>query len=145
MSGLPYIAGNAEYRYPAAGDEPAQLGAKCLILTKGGVCVIGMWGDDAVAWAPLPKRNREKEGIMNASLSPTQQYVVDHYEGGEFTYVTSVAQAKTVGDGLFAFCVAEAGDAADAEEFTGMLERAIDQLRSLRDEVESAALKGAVA
>ena len=64
MSVAPYIAGNAEYRYPAAGDEPAQLGAKCLILTQGGVCVIGMWGDDAVAWAPLPKRNREKEGSI---------------------------------------------------------------------------------
>ena len=72
---------------------------------------------------------------MNASLSPTQQYVVDHYEGGEFVYVTSVAQAKTVGDGLFAFCVAEAGGAADAEEFTNMLERAIDQLRPFRFQV----------
>ena len=82
---------------------------------------------------------------MKALLSPTQQYVVDHYEGGEFAYITSPEQAKTVGDGLFAFCVAEAGDAADAEEFTGMLERAIDQLRSLHDEVESAALKGAAA
>lgn len=61
MSEVPYVAGNAEYRYPAAGDEPAQLGAKCLILTEGGVCVIGAWGPDSVAWAPLPRRNREKE------------------------------------------------------------------------------------
>ena len=72
---------------------------------------------------------------MKTPLSPLQQHVVEHYEGGEFAYVTSMAQAKTVGDGLFVFCVAEAGDAADAEEFTGMLERAIDQLRSLRDEL----------
>lgn len=63
---LPYIAGDAVYRYPAAGDEPARPGVKSLILTQGGVCVIGVWGDDAVAWAPLPKRNHEKEEIIRA-------------------------------------------------------------------------------
>ena len=70
---------------------------------------------------------------MKTPLSPLQQHVVEHYEGGEFAYVTSIAQAKTVGDGLFVFCVAEAGDAQDADEFAHMLRRAIDQLRSLRD------------
>lgn len=74
---------------------------------------------------------------MKQTLTPLQQRVADHYEGGEFAFVTSVAQAKTVGDCLFVFVLAEAGDAADdAEEFTSMLERAIDQLRSLRGEFE---------
>lgn len=58
---IPHIAGNAEYRYPAAGDEPCPRGTKCLILTRYGICTIGVWGDDAIAWAPLPKRNLEKE------------------------------------------------------------------------------------
>ena len=44
MSETPYIAGDAVYRYPEAGDEPAMPGAKVLILTQGGVCVIGVWG-----------------------------------------------------------------------------------------------------
>lgn len=61
-----YIAGDAVYRYPGAGDEPAMPGAKVLILTQGGVCVIGTWGEDAVAWAPLPKRNPTKEDQIHA-------------------------------------------------------------------------------
>ena len=60
-----YVAGDATYRYPAAGDSPCPPNTKCLILTTGGICVIGMWGDDAVAWAPLPKRNPEKENQTN--------------------------------------------------------------------------------
>lgn len=62
---ISYVAGDAVYRYPAAGDEPAPAGAKCLILTQGGVCVIGTWGDDALAWAPLPKRNHDKENLIH--------------------------------------------------------------------------------
>lgn len=63
---IPYIAGDAVYRYPAAGDEPAAPGAKVLILTRGGVCVIGSWGDGDLAWAPLPKRNHTKEEQTHA-------------------------------------------------------------------------------
>jgi hypothetical protein len=57
-----YVAGTAEYRYPGAGDPVPPGGAKVLLLTIGGVCVVGSW--DArycVAWAPLPKRDKEKE------------------------------------------------------------------------------------
>ncbi len=56
-----YIAGVAEWRYPAAGDDPCPAGKQCLILTRYGICVRGMWDDDAVAWAPFPKRNHLKE------------------------------------------------------------------------------------
>jgi hypothetical protein len=68
---IPYVAGDATYRYPAAGDEPAPPGAKCLILTEGGVCVIGTWGDDAIAWAPLPRRNSTKEGLIRVDHTTT--------------------------------------------------------------------------
>lgn len=71
MTELPYIAGDAVYRYPAAGDEPATPGTKSLILTQGGVCVIGMWGDDAIAWAPMPRRNHDKERAIRANSQDT--------------------------------------------------------------------------
>lgn len=67
-----YIAGDAVYRYPEAGDEPAMPGAKVLILTQGGVCVIGTWGEDAIAWAPLPKRNSTKEERIRALKNSTR-------------------------------------------------------------------------
>ena len=72
MTETPYIAGDAVYRYPGAGDEPAMPGAKVLILTQGGVCVIGTWGEDAVAWAPLPKRNPTKEEQIRALKNSTR-------------------------------------------------------------------------
>lgn len=72
MTETPYIAGDAVYRYPEAGDEPAMSGAKVLILTQGGVCVIGTWGKDAVAWAPLPKRNPTKEEQIRALKKSTR-------------------------------------------------------------------------
>lgn len=57
-----YAAGDSWWRYPRAGDEPAPYGAKCLILTIGGVCTVGQWRDgDCIAWSPMPKRNRDKE------------------------------------------------------------------------------------
>ncbi len=66
MNELPYIAGDPDYRYPAAGDEPAPAGTKCLVLTCGGICTVGHWVEGSLAWAPLPKRNREKEDRINA-------------------------------------------------------------------------------
>ena len=54
------------YRYPGAGDERPAGGAKVLLLTKGGICVSGTWSDDGryTAWAPMPKRNKEKEACL---------------------------------------------------------------------------------
>lgn len=72
MNPIPYVAGDAYYRYPAAGDEPAPPGAKLLILTQGGVCVIGSWGEGDVAWAPLPKRNSTKEEQIRALKKSTR-------------------------------------------------------------------------
>ena len=60
-----YITGVAEWRYPGAGDEPCPAGTQCLILTKLGICVHGMWGNDAMAWAPFPKRDKTKESLVS--------------------------------------------------------------------------------
>lgn len=62
-----YVAGpNDGYLYPGAGDEPPPGGAKVLLLTKGGVCVEGQWTNDGrfLGWAPLPRRNKEKEAQL---------------------------------------------------------------------------------
>lgn len=48
-----YLAGNTVWRTPE--EQAPPLGVKMLLLTGGGVCVIGTWGDWAIAWAPLPK------------------------------------------------------------------------------------------
>lgn len=56
-----YVAGNSVWQYPHAGDALPPTDAKCLILTRGGVCVVGAWGVGCIAWAPLPKRDKERE------------------------------------------------------------------------------------
>jgi hypothetical protein len=53
---MPAKTGEAYWRKPE--DERPPRGVKLLILTSGGVAVIGDWRDNAgfVAWSPLPKR-----------------------------------------------------------------------------------------
>ncbi len=48
-----YVAGDSMWRTPK--EQAPPLGVKMLLLNGGGVCVIGTWGDWAIAWAPLPK------------------------------------------------------------------------------------------
>ena len=59
-----YQAGGPEFLYPHAGDEAPRPGAKVILLTKGGIATTGPW-DAAycIGWAPLPKRNKEKEEV----------------------------------------------------------------------------------
>ena len=71
-------------------------------------------------------------------LTPLQAMVATHYEGGEFNHIESRHDAQDVGDGLFTFCINEAGDAGDKSELVNMLNHAIYQLRSLVNELESA-------
>lgn len=59
-----YITGEPEdiyFRY----EEPAHKGKKCLLLTVGGVLVVGSWsgelGEHYLAWSPMMKRDKEKE------------------------------------------------------------------------------------
>lgn len=58
---LEAVGGEAFWRY----EEPAPLGEKLLLLTVGGIAVIGKWasqrGDLYLAWSYLPKRNKEQE------------------------------------------------------------------------------------
>lgn len=63
-SDLKYIAGEAKWNYPGAGDPPAPTGVQCLILTKLGICTRGFWAADSLAWAKFPKRDYEKEARL---------------------------------------------------------------------------------
>ena len=56
----------SKYRYPALGDQPPPPGADVHLLTRGGVCVRGPWSNDGryMAWAPMPKRDKEKEALL---------------------------------------------------------------------------------
>jgi hypothetical protein len=63
-----HVAGATdEYLYPALGDPKPPGGAKVLLLTKGGICVTGPWTGDSfyLGWAPMPKRNKEKEALLH--------------------------------------------------------------------------------
>lgn len=41
MTNPEYIAGGVQFYYPGAGDEAPPLSAKVLLLTVGGVCIVG--------------------------------------------------------------------------------------------------------
>ena len=70
-------------------------------------------------------------------LTPLQAQVAAHYQGGEFGHIETQGDAQDVGDGLFTFCINEAGDAGDKPELINMLNHAIDQMRSLVGELET--------
>jgi hypothetical protein len=55
------------FLYPAAGDDVPPSGAKVLLLTKGGICIVGRWdfSGDFLGWHPLPGRDHEKEAHCN--------------------------------------------------------------------------------
>lgn len=50
---MSYVAGDTFWKLPS--DEAPPRNRKLLILTPGGVVVLGHWSNWAVAWAPLPK------------------------------------------------------------------------------------------
>ena len=60
-------------------SEPPDRNAKCLLLTVGGIAVIGAWGDGSgiSAWYPLPKRRKPSNPKLNrdpsSSDKPQQQ------------------------------------------------------------------------
>ena len=68
-------------------------------------------------------------------LTDLQQQVIRHYMYGEFGHIRSVEEAKTVGDRLFLFLMNEARDAADQEEYLGMLGLAEHQVRSVMNQI----------
>lgn len=73
--------------------------------------------------------------MTGPQFTPLQALVAQHYADGEFAHITSVAESEYCGDTLFAFCLREAGDAADAIGLATMLDRAADELHSLATEI----------
>lgn len=52
-------------------EKPLRMGAKTLLLTIGGICLTGNWygalGENFVAWAPLPQRDKAAEARILAA------------------------------------------------------------------------------
>lgn len=71
-----------------------------------------------------------------STFTPLQDFVLKHYEGGEFEHVSDSAELKHCGDTLLIYAFHEAGDAEDFDDLKRMLERAVDQLRSVIGEIE---------
>ena len=69
-----YQSGGEEFLYPSAGDPYPLQDHKVILLTKGGVCVVGTWNDYwYLGWLPLPKRNKEKEAQIEIKSSSNQR------------------------------------------------------------------------
>ena len=75
--------------------------------------------------------------LAEPQLDWLQEEVASYYSDGEFAYTKSLDAAQNVGDGLFTFCINEAGDAEGIADLIDMLNRAIEQLRSLVGELEA--------
>lgn len=58
-------------------EHPPPRAKKMLLLTKYGVAVLGPWGLDCVAWAPLPKVPPHIKEIMNATYASSSGDVED--------------------------------------------------------------------
>lgn len=63
-----YVAGESTWR--TAQDEPPPRGVKMLLLNPGGVCVVGVWHQWAVAWAPLPRLPEHVKRRLLRGLEP---------------------------------------------------------------------------
>lgn len=50
---MKYATGDAKWRDPQ--DDPPPTATKVLVLTPGGVAVIGFWAHWGIAWSPLPR------------------------------------------------------------------------------------------
>jgi len=67
-----YFAGGQEFLYPHVGDPKPPRDTKVLLLTTGGICLIGYWGASwCMGWLPLPKRNKDKENEKIKSACDT--------------------------------------------------------------------------
>jgi hypothetical protein len=72
-----------------------------------------------------------------SEFSDLQKEVIEKYQGGEFAHVATDEELDVCGDGLFAYAVREAGDAAnDRDEYVSMLRTAISDLEHLISMVE---------
>ena len=72
--------------------------------------------------------------LWRVPFNPYQQLVVDEYDGGSLSHVTSKKEAKSQGDSLFTFLIAELATEEDCdslEEAMRRVEQAIDQLMDI--------------
>jgi hypothetical protein len=73
---MSYQAGGQEFLYPSAGDPYPLEDHKVILLTKGGVCVVGTWNNYwYLGWLPLPKRNKQKEAQIEIKPSSNQTII----------------------------------------------------------------------
>lgn len=53
-------------------EKPTHGAAKCLLLTIGGILITGNWtgelGENYLAWAPMPKRDKRREAVILAEI-----------------------------------------------------------------------------
>lgn len=80
---IAYVAGKAAYLYPELGDALPPGGAKVLLLSEGGICIVGCWTQEArnKAWSPLPKRG-DYVRPDNGGVLPGSENVLLLTEGG---------------------------------------------------------------
>jgi hypothetical protein len=75
-----YAAGVSYWRDPAA--EPAPRATKLLLLSPGGVAVIGHWAHWYLAWSPLPRVPAGIKGRIAAAGQSAAANAID-YTGRE--------------------------------------------------------------
>lgn len=76
------------------------------------------------------------------TLSRYQRIAADAYDDGAHSHVTSIEDAREVGDTLFVFLMAELAESEDCEDLDTAIRRvetAINQLTEVRAALEQAA------
>jgi len=71
IEALQMLARRAVFNY----DAPPPTGEKILILTQGNICMVGYRDSTDKAWAPLPKRDKDRErelGLLGPPHTHTQ-------------------------------------------------------------------------
>lgn len=71
-----------------------------------------------------------------AGLNEYQRFIADHYEAGELSFIECEKDAHKMGDGLFAFLVAEVGDSEGCDSYDEIIRR----LEKAREQIEQLVL-----
>jgi hypothetical protein len=64
-------------------------------------------------------------------LTKSQQEVARWFSNGEFSHVTTVEEARTCGNSLFMYLIAESEDVEDYDELRMRVKSAIDSLNAV--------------
>ena len=127
------------HEYKQLDSEASEILAQAVGVTEP-ILRNGLWHLGQAVRQPDEPSRKLLEALQNndevKQLTPLQALIATHYLGGEFDHIETQDVAQNVGDGLFTFCINEAGDATDKGELIAMLSRAIDQMHSLVGELE---------